>query len=45
MTFPFLAKVLCLASGRAVCGRVVAGIAGSNAAEGVDARLLCLFCR
>jgi hypothetical protein len=26
-----------------VCGRLVAGIAGSNVAEGMDVRLLCLY--
>ena len=27
-----------------VCGRLIAGIAGSNPAEGMDVRLLCLLC-
>jgi hypothetical protein len=26
-----------------VCGRLVAGIAGSNPAEGIDVYLLCLY--
>jgi hypothetical protein len=27
-----------------VCSRLIAGIAGSNPAEGMDVRLLCLMC-
>jgi hypothetical protein len=27
-----------------VCGHSIAGIAGSNSAEGMDVLLLCLFC-
>ena len=27
-----------------VCGRFIAGIAGSNPAEDMDVRLLCLLC-
>jgi hypothetical protein len=27
-----------------VCSRLIAGIAGLNPAEGMDARLLCLLC-
>jgi hypothetical protein len=30
-------------SGRAVCGRSVAGVAGSNPARGMDVCLLCLY--
>jgi hypothetical protein len=30
-------------SGRAVCGRLVAGIAGSYPAPGMDVCLLCLY--
>jgi len=29
---------------RAVCGRLVTGLAGSNPAEGMGVRLLCLLC-
>jgi hypothetical protein len=29
--------------GRAVCGHSIAGIAGSNSADGMDVLLLCLF--
>ena len=29
---------------RAVCGLLVAGLAGSNPAEGMGVRLLCLLC-
>jgi hypothetical protein len=31
--------------GRVVCSRLIAGIAGSNPAEGIDVGLLCVFCR
>jgi len=31
--------------GRVVCSRLVAGITGSNPAEGIDVRLLCVLCR
>ena len=31
-------------SGRAVCGRSLAGIAGSNTAEGTNVSLLLVFC-
>jgi hypothetical protein len=27
-----------------VCGRLIAGIAGSNGAEGMEVRLQCLLC-
>jgi len=27
-----------------VCGRLTAGIAGSNSAAGMEVRLLCMFC-
>jgi hypothetical protein len=27
-----------------VCGSMIAGIAGSNIAKGIDALLLCLLC-
>jgi hypothetical protein len=30
-------------SGRSVCGRLVAGVAGSNPAQGMNACLLCLY--
>jgi hypothetical protein len=30
-------------SGRAVCGRLVAGVAGSNPAKGMDVCVLCLY--
>jgi len=28
-----------------VCRRLIAGITGSNPAEGIDVRLLCVLCR
>jgi hypothetical protein len=30
--------------GRGVCGRLIAGVAGSNPSEVMGVRLLCLFC-
>jgi hypothetical protein len=34
-----------LRSKEQVCGRLMTGIEGSNPAEGMDVRLLCLLCR
>jgi len=31
--------------GRVVCSRLIAGIVGSNPAEGIDFGLLCVLCR
>jgi hypothetical protein len=35
--------ILVVARSKAVCGRLVAGIAGSNPARGMDVCLLCLY--
>ena len=38
-------KPLSVRSKTLVCGSFIAGIAGSNSADGVDVHNLCLLCR
>ena len=40
----FRQRFVAVRSGASICPRSVAGIAGSNPADGMDIRLLCLLC-